>query len=87
MSTTGPMLVKMYREPGCPGGETVELTLENGEVFDLDAEECRQWFRLRGANMDVVENALDDCWNFWRSEVTIKNYRDIRVKRADDPTI
>jgi hypothetical protein len=49
------------------------ITLDNGHTEELDPEECRQWFKERGGNMDIIEKALDHCWNFYRVEVNIQN--------------
>jgi len=49
------------------------IILDNGYTEELEAEDCRTWFRERGANMDAIEKALDQCWNFYRSEVNIRN--------------
>jgi hypothetical protein len=75
MNSNEPLLVQINREPGCPGGDTFTLTLPDKQILEFEPDPCREWFRLRGANMDVVENALDECWNFWESSVLIKNPR------------
>ena len=49
------------------------ITLDNGHTEELEPEECRAWFKERGANMDVVEKSLDHVWNFYRVEVNINN--------------
>ncbi len=62
--------VVITREPFI---EYFVITLDNGHTEELEPEECRAWFKERGANMDIVEKALDHCWNFYRSEVNIRN--------------
>jgi len=49
------------------------VTLDNGHTEELEPEECRAWFKERGANMDKIEKALDHVWNFYRVEVNINN--------------
>jgi len=53
----------------------------NGYSEELEVEEVREWFRLRGAKEDMVEKALDQAWNFGRSEVLIKNPREPMVPK------
>lgn len=60
--------VVILREPWM---EYFTLVLDNGDSEELEVEDTRQWFRERGANMDAVEKALDQAWNFYRSEVNI----------------
>ena len=58
------------------------LALENGQTEELEPEDTREWFRLHGANMEVVEKALDYVWNFGTYRpitITIQNYREIRA--------
>ena len=49
------------------------LTLPDGSSEELEIEEMREWFRVRGANMDIAEEAFTQCWNFLRAEVEIHN--------------
>ena len=49
------------------------ITLDDGTTENLEPDELRLWFRIRGANMEVVEKALDYCWNFRKSIVVIGN--------------
>jgi hypothetical protein len=48
------------------------LVLENGHTEEVEPEEAREWFKLRGAKMDSVEKALDHAWNFKRAEFYIQ---------------
>lgn len=52
------------------------LLLDNGHTEELEVEDAKQWFKDRGADMDVVDKALDHCWNFLRAEVNINNPRE-----------
>lgn len=63
-----PIHVVLTREPWI---EYFTITLDNGHSEELEVEDCRTWFKERGANMDTVEKALDHCWNFYRSEIMI----------------
>lgn len=56
--------------------EFFTIQLDNGQTEELDPEEVRNWFRVRGANMDALEKVLDQCWNFGRAEVTVRNYKE-----------
>ena len=56
-----------------PFVEYFTLELANGQTEELEPEECRAWFKARGANMDVVEKALDQAWNFYRALLVIHN--------------
>jgi hypothetical protein len=68
--TGQPLRVKITREPFI---SWFTLTLDNQHSEELEPEETREWFRVRGANMDVVEQSLDYAWNFYKAEVWIKN--------------
>ena len=57
------------------------LTLSSGHTEELDVEATREWFRVRGANMDAMEKVLDHCWNFGRSEALIINPKEPPVTR------
>lgn len=43
----------------------------DGYTEELEIEDVRLWFKQRGANMHVVEEALTQAWNFLRAEVII----------------
>lgn len=73
---TGAVHVKIRREPFLPW---FTLELDNGYSEELEADEARSWFKLRGANMDVVEKALDHSWNFYNAEIWISNYREPEI--------
>lgn len=62
------MAVKIDREPGM---DFLVLTLEDGTTEELDVDDTREWFRLRGANMDKIDKALDYVWNFYHATVNI----------------
>lgn len=76
--SAGPMTVLVTREPF---SEFYVIQLENGQTEELEIEDVRQWFREHGANMEVVEKALDHCWNFYRVEIRIG---DFRIPRKQD---
>ncbi len=56
-----------------PFGDYFTLTLDNGQSEELEAEDTRAWFKVRGAKMDAVEKALDYCWNFYHVDINILN--------------
>ena len=43
----------------------------DGYTEELEIDDVREWFRQRGANMDRVQEALDQAWNFARAEIVI----------------
>lgn len=59
-----------------PWSDFFTLTLDNGHTEELEVEDTRLWFKQRGANMDKIEKALDQTWNFQRCEVIIDNPKD-----------
>jgi len=56
-----PLVVTISREIPLPW---FELKLANNMSEELGPDEAREFFRVRGADMDVVEKALDYVWNF-----------------------
>ena len=56
-----------------PWSDYFVITLDNGHTEELEVEECKQWFRERGANMDAMDRVFDHVWNFYRAEPVIKN--------------
>jgi len=66
-----PITVKVSREIPMPWFK-LDI-VENGYTEELDPDECREWFKSRGASMDAVERALDYVWNFG-------NYKPVYVK-------
>ena len=73
-----PLHVLIDREPW---SETFTLNLDNGQSEELDPEEVREWFRVRGANMDALEKVLDQAWNFRYADVVIANPKVPRTVR------
>ncbi len=65
-----PLTIDLRREPGL---EWFVLQVDDGSSEELDPEDARSWFKMRGANMDAVEKALDYCWNFYKATIVIKN--------------
>ena len=74
----GALHVTVKREPF---GTTFEILLDNGHSEELECgDETREWFKIRGANMDAVERALDYCMNFYYVELFINNPKDPLIK-------
>lgn len=48
-----------------------QVYLSDKHTEELHYEEVREWFKLRGADMDALEKALDHAWNFQESEFVI----------------
>jgi hypothetical protein len=59
-----------------PWGDYFLLTLPDNTSYELEPEETREWFRKRGAKMDVIESELDTAWNFYVAVVDIYNFRE-----------
>jgi hypothetical protein len=68
-----PLHVYITREPF---SDFFVFTLDNGHTEELEAEEARQWLRDRGGNMDLMEKALDQVFNFQRCDVFIDKPRE-----------
>lgn len=47
---------------------------------ELDVDDTVQWFRERGADMALVEKALDHVWNFYKGAIEIENFKEPPVK-------
>lgn len=81
-----PFIVKLSREIPM---QWFDVTLPNGDSEEMEAEELREWFRLRGADELVVEKAMDYVWNMGRYKpvyVEIANFKDPLVKLEDSAT-
>ena len=70
-----------------PNWDDFTLTVNGEPIEELSPDDTRAWFRNRGANMDMVEKALDYCWNFYRSEVYIKRPVKPKVDERVGPKI
>lgn len=69
-----PLKVKLYREPWCDYVQITYVSDQGNTVSEeLDADDTREWFNKRGADMDKIEKILDYIWNFYKAEVTIEN--------------
>lgn len=64
----GALFVAIYREMF---SDFFHLTLQNGHSEEIHYEEIRNWFKERGAEMDPLEKALDEAWNFQHSTFII----------------
>jgi len=62
-------------------GEFFTLLLDNGHTEELEPEDIRAWFKLRGADMDKVEKVLDQAWNFQRAEAIFDHYKEPQIVR------
>lgn len=75
--------MKLSRSYGC---EWFILNVSDGSSEELDPDDARDWFKQRGANVDVVEKALDYCWNFYQATVVIRNPKKPR-RSILEPTV
>ena len=57
------------------------LILDNGQSEELEPEELREWFKIRGADMDKMEKVFDQAWNFKRAEVIISKPKTPKLNR------
>lgn len=62
-------------------GEFFTLLLSNGQTEELDTEETKAWFKIRGANMDKMDKVLDHVWNFGHAEIDIENPKEPPITR------
>lgn len=76
--TKEPLAVHIHRDMWA---ELFTLTLPNGHTEELEPEEVRNWFKVRGANMDVIEKSMDHAWNFQDADVEIENPKEPPVTR------
>lgn len=53
--------------------------LPNGQSEELDVDETYAWFLERGAELPLLEKALDHVWNFFKGAVEIENYKEPTV--------
>jgi hypothetical protein len=49
------------------------IMLDDNSSEELEIEPLREWFKVRGANMDSIDKVLDHVWNFGYAEVLISN--------------
>lgn len=54
----------------------------NGQTEELDVDETYEWFRVRGADMNLLEKALDHVWNFYKGAFEITKYKEPPIKNA-----
>ena len=71
--------VRLLREPFL---DFFTVQLDGGYSEELEPDEAREWFRLRGANMNMVEKAMDHCWNFYEAEIWIKEPKTPKAPNA-----
>lgn len=71
--SNGPLLVIITREMY---STFYTLWVDESPVEELEVEDVREWFKQHGANMDVVNKALDQCWNFTTANVEIEHPRE-----------
>lgn len=74
-----PIMIRVTRQPF---GDYFTIILPNGHTEELEPDPAREWFKERGANMDVIEKVLDHVWNFYRAEVTVENYAEPVMKKS-----
>ena len=55
-----PLIVQLYRPQFDP---CYTIVMPDGTSEELDDEECREWFKVRGADMLQVEKSMDYAWN------------------------
>jgi hypothetical protein len=71
------LVVHVSREPFM---DWYTLCLDDGSSEEIQAEDCMEWFKLRGADMIAVERALDYIWNFYHGTIVIENPKDVHPK-------
>jgi hypothetical protein len=54
----------------------------NGQTEELDVDETLAWFKARGADMVLLDKALDHVYNFYKGAFEISNYKEPPIKNA-----
>jgi hypothetical protein len=54
----------------------------NGQTEELDVDDTVEWFRVRGADMILLDKALDHVWNFYKGAFEITSYKEPPIKNA-----
>jgi hypothetical protein len=49
------------------------------QTQELSLEDTQEWFKARGADMILLEKALDHVWNFYKGAFEISNYKEPRI--------
>jgi hypothetical protein len=70
------LAVQIKREPFA---DMFDLVMDNGHSEQLEPDELREWFKVRGGDVEKLEPVLDYCWNFpkWQ-KIVIANPRPVR---------
>lgn len=76
-----PLVVRLCREPFSPFIQIINEITSSSEELEID--EALEWFRVRGANMAVVEKALDHVWNLYGKRRPIR----ITISNPKEPAI
>jgi hypothetical protein len=84
VDTGNGLLVKVRREPF---SSTYLLTLSDGTSEEIDAVDALEWFKRRGADMRVVEKALDYAWNFYQADILISNPKSMVLDQRVKPRL
>lgn len=82
MSEIGKSLTVLVKREPFIDFFTLHIPKADGSVHteELDPDETVEWFRERGADMILVEKALDHVWNFYKGAIEIERYREPPVK-------
>lgn len=67
------MQIKLTREPFA---EYIVVHLPNGVTEEMEYEQCKEWFRVRGAKVRDIEPMLDEVWNSYEVNVEFGNYKE-----------
>ena len=59
------------------------ITLPNAYTEEMEIDELREWFRIRGANMDKMDKVFDHVYNFQNATVVIENPKEPKRVRLD----
>jgi hypothetical protein len=51
------------------------IVKDDGKSEELEEDDVRIWLRDRGADEELIQQSVDQAWNFYSAMVTIKNPR------------
>lgn len=49
------------------------IVQDDGKSEELEEDDVRQWLKDRGADEELIQRSVDQCWNFYSASLTIMN--------------
>jgi hypothetical protein len=59
------------------------IVQDDGKSEELEEDDVRQWLKDRGAEEELIQRSVDQAWNFYSAQVSIKNPRTPNKAFAD----